>query len=221
MHGFGGLQPTAPTKPTWNQAGDTLESIVHQATFHNSNINSSLQRDQNRSSMVASSGGGNSIQVLDAPESIRKRTRMESDQCARNYSGSIQEERMDRSVCASASATFCRDSEKTTMMTWASFESPQSLKTKTTDEDSACHDGSVMHKSFVVKTFGHVLGNLVNEERKILQKNLLGVDRPGPTPSASIQHVIDRIRTPHLFHGRQKGSAIKRNLVSQLLLLTD
>ncbi|KAK9278865.1 hypothetical protein L1049_028444 [Liquidambar formosana] len=148
MHGIGGLLPPAPTKPTWGRAGDTLESIVHQATCHKQNLNL-IPHDQNpanmKSSTVASSGGKwaeSSGQVPMARETIRKRIRSDSNQCGRNFSSSIQEERTDRmSACASASATFCRDND-TTMMTWASFESPRSLKTKTTDEDSACHGGS-------------------------------------------------------------------------------
>lgn len=51
------------------------------------------------------------------------------------------------SASASANAAFCRDNNDTTMMTWASHESPRSCtRTKTTtDEDSACHGGSGNH----------------------------------------------------------------------------
>nr|WIE96077.1 basic helix-loop-helix transcription factor [Loropetalum chinense var. rubrum] len=144
LHGLGSLPP-APTKPTWGRAGDTLESIVHQATYHNhypANINS----------IPASSGGkwaecSARVPTI-APEFLRKRMRSDSDQCGRNLSSNAREERTDRmSACPSASATFCRDND-TTMMTWASFESPRSLKTKTTDEDSACdhHGGGSENK---------------------------------------------------------------------------
>ncbi|KAA8542508.1 hypothetical protein F0562_023660 [Nyssa sinensis] len=153
MHGLGvgGLLPTAPTKATWGRAGETLESIVHQATCqkHNIEFPVQLQNDQNipanLSSIVASSGGKwvegssgqvQSVQMVAAPAGmVKKRMRSDRKQCK-------QEERGDRSACASANATFCREND-TTMMTWASFESPRSLKTKTSDEeDSACHGGS-------------------------------------------------------------------------------
>uniref|UniRef100_A0A5B6ZSU2 Putative transcription factor PIF7 isoform X2 n=1 Tax=Davidia involucrata TaxID=16924 RepID=A0A5B6ZSU2_DAVIN len=148
MHGVSG-----PTKSTWGRAaGDTLESMVHQATVcHNQDLmNSVLLQHQhqhqhqnipaNLSSInnVASSGGKWPDM---APASfVKKRVRPDSEQCGRNVSNSMQEEVADRSACASARATSCRDKD-TTMMTWASFESPQSLKTKTTDEDSASHGG--------------------------------------------------------------------------------
>ncbi|XWS51188.1 hypothetical protein CRYUN_Cryun12cG0155700 [Craigia yunnanensis] len=150
MHGLSGLLPTAPIKPTWGRSSDTLESIVHQATCHNQKQNFNLlQHDQtpvNRSSIAASSGGNwdeSSSQLPLAAEALlKKRGRSDSNQCRKNYLGAgIKEDRADRSACASASATLCRDND-TTMMTWASHESPQSMKTKTTDDDSACHNGS-------------------------------------------------------------------------------
>ena len=154
MHGLSGLLPTAPTKPTWGRSSDTLESIVHQATGHNQKQNFNLlQHDHtpvNRSSIAASSGGNwaDSSGRLPVAEValLKKRARLDSDQSRKNYlSGGIQEDRADRSACASA--TFCRDND-TTMMTWASYESPQSMKIKTTYEDSACHNGSVTNKAF-------------------------------------------------------------------------
>ncbi|XP_016651309.1 PREDICTED: transcription factor PIF7 [Prunus mume] len=153
MHGLGGLLPTSQAKHTWGRAGDTLESVVHQATHHKRepNLIHNGQTPANISSMVASSGrtwtdeGG---QVPLAEEWMRKRTRSDSDYHGNNFSGSttsIHEEHADPSTCASpspsASAKLCRDNEKT-MTTWASFESLPSLKsTKSPDEDSASHGG--------------------------------------------------------------------------------
>ncbi|KAK6250020.1 hypothetical protein QUC31_007507 [Theobroma cacao] len=151
MHGLSGLLPTAPpTKPTWGRSNDTLESIVHQATCHKQKQNFNLlQHDQtrsNRSSIAASSVGNwaessSRLPVAAAAALLKKRARSDSDQCRKNLSGGIQEDRADRSACASASAAFCRDNDAT-MMTWASHESPQSMKTKTADEDSSYNDGS-------------------------------------------------------------------------------
>uniref|UniRef100_A0A5B6ZVW6 Putative transcription factor PIF7 isoform X2 n=1 Tax=Davidia involucrata TaxID=16924 RepID=A0A5B6ZVW6_DAVIN len=158
MHGLGGLIPTAPTKPTWGRAGETLESIVHQATCQKQINLKSLQPNDhdhhhhqnpaNLSSVVASSGGGkwaadeagHVVQMGPAAGLVKKRMRTDDD----NQRKQDREDVVvvaDRSACASASATFCRDND-TTMMTWPSFESPPSLKTKTTDEDSASHGGS-------------------------------------------------------------------------------
>lgn len=142
MHGLGGITPTTPTKPTWGRSNDTLESIVHQATItchdNNNNKEITLQHGQNspakRSSRVSSSGtkwSESPGQVPVMPGLLKKRTRADSDQCGRG----------DRSACAGASATCFREND-TTMMTWASDESPKSLKTKTTDEDSASHGRS-------------------------------------------------------------------------------
>lgn len=167
MHGLGGIIPTTPTKPTWGRSNDTLESIVHQAaiTCHNNNNNKEITLQlhgqnspaANRSSMVSSSGTKCSEspgQVPVMPGPLKKRTRADSDQCGRNFS-SMQEGRGDRSACASASATCFREND-TTMMTWASYESLKSLKTKTTDEDSASHGRSVNYKCFCV-SFIHAL----------------------------------------------------------------
>lgn len=152
MHDLGGIIPsTTRTKPTWGRSNDTLESIVHQATItrHNNNNHQEItpQHGQNspakRSSMVSSSGAKwseSSGQVPVVPGLLKKRTRADSDQCGRNFS-SMQEGRGDRSACASASATCFREND-TTIMTWASYESPKSLKTKTTDDDSASHGRS-------------------------------------------------------------------------------
>ncbi|PSR95785.1 Transcription factor like [Actinidia chinensis var. chinensis] len=125
MHGLGGLPPTAPPKPKCGWAGDTLESIVHQATYPKQTDN----QDQNPTIKWAETSGTANVD----PAFVRS----ESDQCGRNF-GSGEE----RSASASASATFCNNESDAIMMTWASFESPPSLKTKTIDEDSACHGGS-------------------------------------------------------------------------------
>ncbi|GFZ07713.1 basic helix-loop-helix (bHLH) DNA-binding superfamily protein [Actinidia rufa] len=123
MHGLGGLPPTAPPKPKCGWAGDTLESIVHQATYPKQTHN----HDQNPTNKWAETSGTANV----GPAFVRS----ESDQCGRNF-GSGEER------SASASATFCNNESDATMMTWASFESPPSLKTKTIDEDSTCHGGS-------------------------------------------------------------------------------
>lgn len=143
MHELGTILPTAQTKTTWDGTGETLESIVNQATSHSQNINLAKndhhQNHLGSTSSIAKSYNvkcGENLSHLEmAPGFANKRVRSEySDQ-----------ERADRSACASASATFCRDND-TTMMTWASLESPRSLKTEFVVEDSACHDGSVDSK---------------------------------------------------------------------------
>ncbi|XP_059641195.1 transcription factor PIF7 isoform X2 [Cornus florida] len=147
MHGLGGLLPTPPlTKPTWVRSGDTLESIVHQATCHNINLAQDHRNPANMSSVVASSGGkwSESSGKMQMDQGFaKKRMHSKSDQSRLNFSSSMLDHEYitDRSACASASTAFCRDND-TTAMTWASFESPQSLKTRNTDEDSGCHGGS-------------------------------------------------------------------------------
>ncbi|OAY31091.1 hypothetical protein MANES_14G083200v8 [Manihot esculenta] len=148
MHGLGGLlhsdQGTKATT-TWGRTSETLESIVHQATRHSSpqKINSKQQGQAKIASAVESSDGkwaetSSGHQAQMAPLLLKKRARSESNQCG----SSRDHEQVDRSACASASPTFCRESD-TTMMTYASFESTPSFKAKTTDnEDSASHGGS-------------------------------------------------------------------------------
>lgn len=146
MHGLGGLLPSGPIKPTWGRTGDTLESIVHQATCHNEDphVTHNGQTPATISSNnVASSGRKRGVDSGLAPLAtsvIKKRSRSNSDYDGKNFSSNcgIKEEHGGPSACASASATFCRESD-TTMMTWASFESLHSLKNKSTDEHSACH----------------------------------------------------------------------------------
>lgn len=165
MHELGGMfSPTASTlsslpKPTWGsgggggRAGDTLESIVHQATCcnkinPNSMPTSTTQVVMGHSNMdnvapvVAPSGGKravNSGTMQPAPPPpppsrlVKKRMREPNDR-----------ESACASASASANAVFCGENNDTTMITWASHESPRSCtRTKTTtDEDSACHGGS-------------------------------------------------------------------------------
>ncbi|XP_048443479.1 transcription factor PIF7-like isoform X1 [Pyrus x bretschneideri] len=150
MHGFGALLRTAQSKPTWSRsrACDTLESIVDQATCHKRDPNI-IRHDQtpaNTSSVVASSGEtwtDSSVQLPPAQGWIRKRSRSDSGFFENNFStNSIHEEHADPSSCASpgASVRLCRDNHTTTS-TLVSFESPPSLKTKSTDGDSASHGG--------------------------------------------------------------------------------
>ncbi|KAG4191088.1 hypothetical protein ERO13_A07G069700v2 [Gossypium hirsutum] len=144
MHGFSGFLPTAPTKPTC-RSNDTLESIVHQATYHNHD-----ETPTNTSSIAASSGGNRSESssrlppVSVAARLTKKRAQpiSDSDQCRKhNISCGIQKDKADRSECGSD--TFYKIDNDATMVTWGSHdESLQSLKTKTTDVDSGCHDGS-------------------------------------------------------------------------------
>ncbi|KAL0384865.1 UNVERIFIED_CONTAM: Transcription factor PIF7, partial [Sesamum radiatum] len=114
----------------------------------NSNSNSAQQMEAKANPAAASSGGkwremddeqGKGVGTLSSKwgENHSKRVRSEAEQwCGRK---SFQAE---ESGCASASAAFCRDTD-TTMMTWASFESPRSLKSaRNADDDSACHDCS-------------------------------------------------------------------------------
>ncbi|KAI4335936.1 hypothetical protein L6164_014530 [Bauhinia variegata] len=150
MHGLSGLMPTAQAKPTWNRTSDTLESIIHQATrqYQKPKVDFTGQDHPptiaSTSTTIASSGGkrGESTnQVQTVPVMTRKRTRSDSKYCSeRNFSPivNVTEECEYPSVCASASATFCRDND-TTMMTWASLDSGRSLENKTLHEDSVCH----------------------------------------------------------------------------------
>ncbi|KAI3521808.1 hypothetical protein L1887_11282 [Cichorium endivia] len=135
MHGLG-------------RANETLESIVHQATtcFNQSQTqeiylqqSQNLQRTRNLSSNVASSSGKWSEKA--GPSYLKKRPRSSAivhDQCVRNLgTTSLQEDNI------SNSGTINSKDNDTTMMTWPSSDSPnQSLKSKNTDDDSACQYGS-------------------------------------------------------------------------------
>ncbi|KAF7806231.1 transcription factor UNE10-like isoform X3 [Senna tora] len=155
MHGLGGLQPSAQTKPTWGRAHDTLESIVQQATCQNQKSNFTMpQQDHTTptsiSSTIAPSGRTieNSGQAQTVPILTRKRRLSDSSYCGgRSFCSNnniLEECDPGSGGCASASATFCRDKDNdTTMMTWASLESGRSLKSsKTLEEDSPSHCGS-------------------------------------------------------------------------------
>ncbi|XP_022885446.1 transcription factor PIF7-like isoform X3 [Olea europaea var. sylvestris] len=165
MHDLGSMVPSPIRAST---SADTLECLVDQATRDRSNkkeatfssldapwggkwpksssIDTQLkQKEANLSSMAASSGGrwSKSSGHMAASSSChvgpagltKKRTRSESEQnCGRYFE---EDQGGEASGCASASATFCMDTD-TTMMTWASFEPPQSFKsTRNRDEDSA------------------------------------------------------------------------------------
>ncbi|KAM7480071.1 hypothetical protein LguiA_028284 [Lonicera macranthoides] len=152
MHGLGGVFTNAPVTKgtptsTWCRPGDdsTLESIVHQATapshkllINNNHHQITHKKLANISSTAASSSGKwtdtSGYQQIN-PSEARKRMRSESNQCGKK-SSKIQEECVDLSACASASATFSQDNDMT-MMTWPSFESPRSSKNPitATDED--------------------------------------------------------------------------------------
>ncbi|KAJ8753277.1 hypothetical protein K2173_019676 [Erythroxylum novogranatense] len=143
MHGFGGIPQSGLTKPSWIRIGDTLESIVHQATFHqqDTNYQDVPQAPPNVGSLVESSDGSGHLKM--ASLLMKKHAPPETNQYANSFSCTSRNENMDRSACAStrAPATSCMENDDATM-TWASFESSRSLKTKTTEEDSACHGGS-------------------------------------------------------------------------------
>ncbi|KAL2461976.1 BHLH domain-containing protein [Abeliophyllum distichum] len=92
------------------------------------------QIEQNETTLLISSMAASSSCHVNPAGLAKKKIRSESEQ---RY---FEEDRGgEGSGCASASATFCRDTD-TTMMTWASFEPPQSFKsTRNEDEDSAFH----------------------------------------------------------------------------------
>uniref|UniRef100_A0A9I9CDG6 BHLH domain-containing protein n=1 Tax=Cucumis melo TaxID=3656 RepID=A0A9I9CDG6_CUCME len=151
LHGIDGLQPTIPPKPTWNRANDTLESVVNQAKLQTQGPDLIQQGEpvvHTGRTLAPPGANGKWVERGNQEPSARKRTRSTSDYGGKNVSTSnnnnnnnsntMQVDHGDHSVCGSASAAFCRDNE-TTLMTWASFDSPRSLKTKSIDEDSACH----------------------------------------------------------------------------------
>ncbi|KAI6675653.1 hypothetical protein NL676_003559 [Syzygium grande] len=141
MHGHGLL------KPPPLGSSDTLESIVHQATCHKKNPPSSSSHRMRPSS---SAGGilDKSHPSLQCPVStylVKKRKLSDSEpvHAVKKNSGNGVgggTNREERSKCGSANAAICRDNDMT-MMTWASFESPASFKTKATDEDDSASRG--------------------------------------------------------------------------------
>ncbi|KAH0687225.1 hypothetical protein KY284_017778 [Solanum tuberosum] len=155
MHGLGGILSISQPKQTLGRTGDTLESIVHQATHHVKNQTSIHQNyDQNEDQYLKSgvlySGGkwGESSQQMAPPRAtVLAKKRMRPSESDPQYGGAEDREYAEGSACASASATFYREND-TTMVTWPSFdESSRSIKSKTTcDEDSACHGGGSENK---------------------------------------------------------------------------
>ncbi|XP_055827014.1 transcription factor UNE10-like isoform X2 [Solanum dulcamara] len=155
MHGLGGILSMSQAKQTLGRTGDTLESIVHQATHHGKNQTSIHQNydqndDQDLKIGVLCSGGkwGESSQKMAPPRAtVFAKKRMRPSESDPQYVGAGDHEYAERSACASASATFYREND-TTMVTWPSFdESSRSIKSKTTcDEDSACHGGGSENK---------------------------------------------------------------------------
>ncbi|KAL9266939.1 Transcription factor PIF7-like protein [Drosera capensis] len=142
MHELGGIFPTAPAKPTWGRTADTLESIVHQATYRKKNQIGMERGNQNMEkvgSVVASTGGkwGEDSVRVQLPVGLeKKRTRPDADHCSRNSCCNFRDEELaDRSACASANVALGRETD-TTLVTWTSLDSPTSVKTKNTDEDS-------------------------------------------------------------------------------------
>jgi len=165
MHELGGMfhpppprppssSSSSPPKTTWGgvgQAGDTLESLVHQATYcntHSLNPIPNLAQNMKKVGSFAASSCGKWVETscpiqnpMPTPPSLglaKKRNHSETDHSRLPND--------HENASASANAAFCRDNNDATMMTWASYESPRSCtRTKTTtDEDSACHDGSVL-----------------------------------------------------------------------------
>lgn len=150
MHGLGGILSISQAKQTLGRTGDTLESIVHQATCHGKNQTSIHQNydqndDQDLKIEELCSGGkwGESSQQMAPPRAtLLAKKRMRPSESDPQYGRAEDHEHTERSACASASTTFCKEND-TTMVTWPSFdESSRSIKSKTTcDEDSACHGG--------------------------------------------------------------------------------
>lgn len=163
MHEHVGILPAVPdSKTTWDRTDDTLESIVHQATYPNVNLpefDHHLNQNHqltNKNSIVTPSTriwGENSNHVeMSPPVYTKKRVQSSehSDQCRGMNNLTISHQNhADKRPCGSGSATFAKNNDAT-MMTWASLESPRSMrsKTKPVDEDSACHAGSVSYKYF-------------------------------------------------------------------------
>ncbi|KAL9266892.1 Transcription factor PIF7-like protein [Drosera capensis] len=135
-HELGAILPP-PTKPTWGRAADTLESIVHQATYQKQNhLSTIMERDddmENVGSVVASTGG-KSVQPRYSASLAKKRTRSPAD--PNSLRNMRDDDLAERSACASANAAPGGGTDMT-LWTWTSLDSPQSIKTKTLDEDSA------------------------------------------------------------------------------------
>lgn len=194
IHGLSdGLVPstantTAASKPQSTWTGDTLESLVHQATSQTRDHNPTHITRPNITTSTSIVGSSSQVShhhhhQQEVPN-LPKRTRMSE---SRDFScGSINNNSNNNiclkkyncpsSGCASGSGATtinCRDSD-TTMMTWASVESdPQSLiknKKKTTtsthNEDSAFHGGGLMVIYITNCFFGRVFYKLINNLSK-------------------------------------------------------
>ncbi|KAG6607474.1 transcription factor PIF7-like [Cucurbita moschata] len=144
LHGVDGMHPTGLPKPTWSRANETLESVVNQANLQTQGPNLIHQGEplvHTGRTLTPTGANGKWVERGNQEPPARKKTRSTSDYAGKNVSTSnnntMQVDLGDHSVCGSASAAFCRDND-TTLMTWASFDS-RSMKTKSIDEDSACH----------------------------------------------------------------------------------
>ncbi|KAJ4831253.1 hypothetical protein Tsubulata_014569 [Turnera subulata] len=163
MHGLGGILHPGQTKPTWGRTGETLESIVHQATYHNQVLNLPPPQHKEEQEPQALAHRGPIVPVPDCKWAhttstsehnvplgpsvvMKKRTRPGPNQYPpRSLNGSCSREdaqvnnnNNNRSACASAAnPTICRENDTdTSMRTWNSFESTRSLSNKATPEDS-------------------------------------------------------------------------------------
>ncbi|MCE0481001.1 hypothetical protein HAX54_038322 [Datura stramonium] len=127
MHRLGSSLPNDQAKHTWGKAGDTLESIVHQATFKKQNHSSNLmgsdghnQANINKRDKNAYCGGS---AVKQQTRGVLVKRMRSSDSDPQLYGGG----RTVELISARASA---RDNNDITMATWPC------------NEDSACHGAS-------------------------------------------------------------------------------
>ncbi|KAK4427704.1 Transcription factor UNE10 [Sesamum alatum] len=160
VQGNGEVKPS-PAMPTlsggkWRENSAQMEVKAIPAAVSSGGKwreNLEMDRQQGKGVVKLSSMGASSAGKWGEDHSgVRKRMRSEAEQWCRRKSFQVEE-----SACASASAALCRDTDET-MMTWASFESPRSLKSaRNADEDSACQDCSRRR-------------DRINEKMKTLQK---------------------------------------------------
>ncbi|KAK6153465.1 hypothetical protein DH2020_013104 [Rehmannia glutinosa] len=176
LHGLGEINlpppPTKQTTSTWRgtKPEDTLESLVHQATFNNcphkngevkystsvptsgkwgeNPCNSHLQQINGgvakaiNSSIQENSNGGATAKLVNSINAAASSGGKWGENMSKRVRSEYSKGVEEGSACASASEnTICRD---TTMMTWTSFESPRSFKSPriTTDDDSTYQDCS-------------------------------------------------------------------------------
>ncbi|KAF3437583.1 hypothetical protein FNV43_RR20339 [Rhamnella rubrinervis] len=183
-----GLVPTATAtakpQPTWVRTGDTLESLVRQATFqshypnaiHYNPTQMTRPKTTSSTSMVGSSSHLSHQHQQEVPN-LPKRTRIcESKNFSTCSSINNNTKSMKGFNCrstGSGATTICRDSDAT-MLTWASFESdPHSLKknrnkttTTTAYEDSAYHGGLMENQGEDRETKGESAGARSNSTRR-------------------------------------------------------